>query len=468
MSDKLKKASPWDPETSARPLTPGHKTVRPMAPVISSAPTPNTGTTALKPTPAPAKQPAKPATGTMPTWHGATGEYPILHPSHADELETLAAINEFHSGMPRSKAEAEAHKFYQDKQRKSAAAHHLRGMRIAEQAGNNEAAAKHSMMYKTHLAALGHNDIDQPPHDIETLARQSPQGPGYNFKAHIGDQFAVADHVRKSEVEEKALVVYALAKTAEALAEKKEKSPEEKAMKAKDRSAKASQTSCPECGNYKAYWANLCAGCHKKKHVIEKTEPGDEVNDPPPFAKAGPVRTVPGEQLHGKRVYAYRNLHNGLFSLWHKGKVIAHVPEVHLDDAKFVVREAGRKKVLREQKKNVHAFVVGTVNHGAKPASDAVPVTYNPYMHPPEQSGSFVRASDKAPIAGAKSVHLGLQTTPEGKQRAFMNAVEHAPKAEEPEVKKGELSAEGLKRKAGTCRCSKYSFPHRKGGGHCK
>src|SRR5438093_2469132 len=42
-------------------------------------------------------------------------------------------------------------------------------------------------------------------------------------------------------------------------------------------------------------------------------------------------------------------------------KVIAHTPEVALTDVVFKVSEAGRQRVLREHRKNVHAWVRGTL-----------------------------------------------------------------------------------------------------------
>lgn len=145
-----------------------------------------------------------------------------------------------------------------------------------------------------------------------------------------------------------------------------------------------------------------------------------------PLAKAGPIRTVDPQTLHGKRVYVYRNLHNGLFSVWHAGKVLAHVPEIHLDNAEFRVRESGRQKVLREKKKNVHAFVVGTVNSKPPAEKPSMGITYNPYMHPADQAGSFVRAHDKSSIQRADRAHLAVVPGPDGKQRASMNVHESA------------------------------------------
>lgn len=153
--------------------------------------------------------------------------------------------------------------------------------------------------------------------------------------------------------------------------------------------------------------------------------------------KAGPIREPVWEQLHGQRVRVYRNLHNGLFSVLHRGRVVAHVPEVHLNDARFVVNEAGRQRVIKEQKKNVHAFVDGTVDHNPERGVQALPtgVTYNPYRF-----SSFVRAHDSSPIQKAKAVTLRLVDGmvphpklkgPDGKaqmvpgKKAVMTAEEH-------------------------------------------
>lgn len=136
---------------------------------------------------------------------------------------------------------------------------------------------------------------------------------------------------------------------------------------------------------------------------------------------AGPLRTVPHEQLVGKRVKVYRNLHNGLFSVHDGQHVIAHIPEIHLTDVKFHVNEGGRQRVIKEKRKNVHAFVIGTVAQQPHP-DPGQHVTYNPYMHPAEQKGSFVLSGDKSPVATAPGVTMKIVSTPDGKQRAHMEA----------------------------------------------
>jgi hypothetical protein len=65
------------------------------------------------------------------------------------------------------------------------------------------------------------------------------------------------------------------------------------------------------------------------------------------------------------RVEVYRNLHNGKMSIRDaKTKlVLGHADQVFLHDAFFKVSQAGRARVLREKKKNVHAVVEGILGN---------------------------------------------------------------------------------------------------------
>ena len=84
-----------------------------------------------------------------------------------------------------------------------------------------------------------------------------------------------------------------------------------------------------------------------------------------------------------KRVYVYFNLHKKVWSVRQSGKVVEHTKNIMLKDCRFLVSEAGRKRVLREKKKNVHAGVSGYVVDSIpeyKVYSEAK-ITYNPYKH---------------------------------------------------------------------------------------
>ena len=98
-----------------------------------------------------------------------------------------------------------------------------------------------------------------------------------------------------------------------------------------------------------------------------------------------------GKLNHGDRVEVYRNLHNGCMSIRRDGKVVKHLEPwmtLYLQDVKFAVQPAGREKVRREGKKNVHAFVRGTVvkarmHHLTETFREKCNnwVTYNPYQN---------------------------------------------------------------------------------------
>lgn len=65
------------------------------------------------------------------------------------------------------------------------------------------------------------------------------------------------------------------------------------------------------------------------------------------------------------------------------GRVIAHVDSMRIADAKFVVRPAGRARVLKEKRKNVHAFVVGDWLKEVFPLWGQLHrVSYDPYAAP--------------------------------------------------------------------------------------
>ena len=101
------------------------------------------------------------------------------------------------------------------------------------------------------------------------------------------------------------------------------------------------------------------------------------------------------------RVYVYFNLHKKVFSVRalegeNKGRVVAHVNRILIDEPVFVVSEAGRQRVLREQKKNVHAGVRGIWTawvDGIDEWDHLTPVTYNPYLY-----SSFVEKATLAPV----------------------------------------------------------------------
>ena len=103
------------------------------------------------------------------------------------------------------------------------------------------------------------------------------------------------------------------------------------------------------------------------------------------------------------RVFVYFNLHRKCWSIKamegpSKGRVIGHADAIALDRAEFRVSQAGRQRVLREKKKNVHAGVVGWLRPDIPILSGGWEgAYYNPY-----KVETFVRLDTKGPIKRAK------------------------------------------------------------------
>jgi len=101
------------------------------------------------------------------------------------------------------------------------------------------------------------------------------------------------------------------------------------------------------------------------------------------------------------RVEVYRNLHTGKMSVREAGgRVLTHEDQVFLANPRFVVQPAGRERVRREGKKNVHAFVRGELrgfsvgqNLGFDNWQQWEEATYNPYKY-----DSFVAKADETPL----------------------------------------------------------------------
>lgn len=127
------------------------------------------------------------------------------------------------------------------------------------------------------------------------------------------------------------------------------------------------------------------------------------------------------------KCFVYRNLHkpNHTYSIKalegeHKGRVIGYASSITIEEAPFVVREAGRQRVLETGHKNVHAGIIGTFtsardyeerlttpphfnekDYDISSSRPNVIVTYNPYVAP-----TFFNVKTKEPVHGAGLVCL--------------------------------------------------------------
>ena len=120
----------------------------------------------------------------------------------------------------------------------------------------------------------------------------------------------------------------------------------------------------------------------------------------------------PTESMENKMlVDVYFNLHRKCFSVrCAKSRlVIAHRDEVLLEDVTFKVSEAGRQRVLREKKKNVHAVMRGTwvdMNGGQEIVMQSGrDIMYNPYKAPTFEFAGF-RPNEIKPLKTARAAFV--------------------------------------------------------------
>lgn len=86
------------------------------------------------------------------------------------------------------------------------------------------------------------------------------------------------------------------------------------------------------------------------------------------------------------KVRVYYNLNKSVWSVQHyipgKGwRVREHLKSLVLEDVTFKISEAGRQRVIRESRKNVHAYAIGElVEREGEGYSGHLPcASYNPY-----------------------------------------------------------------------------------------
>ena len=87
-----------------------------------------------------------------------------------------------------------------------------------------------------------------------------------------------------------------------------------------------------------------------------------------------------------KPIFVYKNLHNKMYSVKQCGLVVAHAERICISRPEFIVRQSGRKRVLKEKRKNVHAFIKGIYSgsvFGTTAERNDLPmkIEYDPYKY---------------------------------------------------------------------------------------
>jgi hypothetical protein len=123
-----------------------------------------------------------------------------------------------------------------------------------------------------------------------------------------------------------------------------------------------------------------------------------------PFVKSGPGHF---DQLNRivdskKPVHVYKNLNKNCWSIRQCGVVVAHSDYICLRDCEFRVGKCGRERVIKEKKKNVHAYVCGFIVNSKETYKGLLPFTWDVATYNPYKFSTFVDATDHSPITRAK------------------------------------------------------------------
>jgi hypothetical protein len=82
-----------------------------------------------------------------------------------------------------------------------------------------------------------------------------------------------------------------------------------------------------------------------------------------------------------KPVKVYWNLHRKCYSVVQNRLVVCHAQYIKLENVTFKISEAGRQRVIKEQRKNVHAYMIGTLSPKLFRITGSHALTYNPYVN---------------------------------------------------------------------------------------
>ena len=104
------------------------------------------------------------------------------------------------------------------------------------------------------------------------------------------------------------------------------------------------------------------------------------------------------------KVFVYYNLHKKCWSVKNvkTGLVIHHLDNVLLTHCECKVSEAGRQRVIKNRRKNVHAGIVGYLQpYNNEQYTNMEQITYNPYLYK-----TFISKETQYPIYFADKILL--------------------------------------------------------------
>jgi len=114
---------------------------------------------------------------------------------------------------------------------------------------------------------------------------------------------------------------------------------------------------------------------------------------------------------HDKPVRVFKNWKHGCYNIIQNGRLEASAKQVRLIDVEFRVRESGRERMLRDQRRNVHAFAIGHLMDFVHPSEhrDLEHMPGRGMYYDPYQFASFVDRETQEPVESARFVQLDEQ-----------------------------------------------------------
>ena len=109
-----------------------------------------------------------------------------------------------------------------------------------------------------------------------------------------------------------------------------------------------------------------------------------------------------------KPVRVFRNWKHNCYSIMQGGCLRASAKQIRLANVEFRVREAGRQRMLRENRRNVHAFAVGELLDFVHPSEQRNLESFDgrQLCYSPREAGTFVDYETRAPVITASDVQF--------------------------------------------------------------
>lgn len=109
-----------------------------------------------------------------------------------------------------------------------------------------------------------------------------------------------------------------------------------------------------------------------------------------------------------KPVRVFKNWKHGCYTIMQDGRPKASARQVRLGEVEFRVRESGRQRMLRNRRRNVHAYAIGRLLDFVHPeeARELEGMAGRGVFYDPYHFASFVDGETRAPVTFASAAQF--------------------------------------------------------------